>query len=251
VSTIDDYSRQYGWRLWPRILDALPKLHGQLVLDLGCGIGDLAADLSARGAHVVGVDINQEFVDFANRRHIDNAQFRVADLRAFSDHSLQADGIWSSFTAAYFPSLNETLASWIKHLRPGGWMALTEVDNLFGHKPITDRTRDLLNGYVADSLHQSRYDFQMGSKLPAFLEKTGMQLLHSFTVPDTELTFSGKASPEVLQAWRARFHRMYLLRDFCGPEFASVRDDFLNCLVSEEHECTATVQCVVARKTKC
>src|SRR5262245_58063128 len=59
VSITEEYSRQYAWRSWPTILDALPDVHGQLVLDLGSGIGDLAADLAARGAHVIGFDINE------------------------------------------------------------------------------------------------------------------------------------------------------------------------------------------------
>ncbi len=102
VGITEEYSQQYNWRSWPTVLDALPELEGKLVLDFGCGIGDLAADLAARGAHVIGLDINEDLVAFANRRHIKHAQFRVANLSQFSDSSLQADGIWSSFTAAYF-----------------------------------------------------------------------------------------------------------------------------------------------------
>lgn len=81
MKLIEEYSQQYDWRSWSTILDALPELDGQLILDLGCGIGDLAADLSVRGAHVIGVDLNEEFVTYANERQVANAQFRVADFR--------------------------------------------------------------------------------------------------------------------------------------------------------------------------
>ena len=122
VTLIEEYSQQYNWRSWPVILDALPGLDGQFVLDLGCGIGDLAADLSARGARVIGVDLNEELITYSNDRHIANAQFRIADLCTFRDPGIQADGIWSGFTAAYFPSLRDTVALWLTHLRPGGWL---------------------------------------------------------------------------------------------------------------------------------
>src|SRR5215218_6785198 len=103
------------------ILSALPKVDGQVVLDLGCGIGDLASELSTRGAKVIGVDGNEEFVKHARSRGITNAEFRVGQLGSYADPSLRADGIWSSFTAAYFPALTETLRAWRDNLRPGGW----------------------------------------------------------------------------------------------------------------------------------
>lgn len=242
------YSRQYHWRSWPTIIDMLPVVEGQLVLDIGCGVGDLAADLAARGAHVVGLDINEELVAFATGRRIKNAEFRVADLREFSDSTLRADGIWSSFTAAYFPSFHETLESWLDHLKSGGWLALTEVDDLFGHEPLAARTRELLNSYIADSLEQSRYDFRMGGKLRSVLEPLGLELLQDICVPDKELSFSGRALPEILAAWRARFDRMHLLQEFCGAEFENVRDDFLNCLELDQHESGAMVHCLIAAK---
>jgi SAM-dependent methyltransferase len=55
------YKRQFGWRDWASVLKELPPLHGQTVIDLGCGVGDLAAEFVARGARVIGCDINEEF----------------------------------------------------------------------------------------------------------------------------------------------------------------------------------------------
>ena len=57
VSLSSQYKRQFGWRDWASILKELPPLHGQTVLDLGCGVGDLAAELVARGARVIGCDV--------------------------------------------------------------------------------------------------------------------------------------------------------------------------------------------------
>jgi SAM-dependent methyltransferase len=245
MSDVASYSRQYQWRSWHTIFKELPELSGQLVLDLGSGVGDLAADMSARGAHVLGVDINEAFVTFANERQLQNAEFRVADLRTFHDPRVRADGIWSSFTAAYFPALREIVATWMKHLQPGGWLVLTEVDDLFAHQPLSERTIELLDGYVCESLEQSRYDFRMGRKLSDVLRKLGIDIQKEFVVPDAELSFSGPAPHEVVDAWRDRFERMKLLQDFCGAEFEHVRDEFLSCLSREDHRCTATVRCCI------
>jgi len=61
----DEYKRQFEWRPWGRILDALPQLGGRTVLDLGCGLGDQAAALASRGARVLGVDSDEALLAVA------------------------------------------------------------------------------------------------------------------------------------------------------------------------------------------
>jgi hypothetical protein len=86
----------------------------------------------------------------------------------------------------------------------------------------------------------------MGRKMPSVVGQIGLTVVREFTVPDAELSFSGRADLEVSEAWRLRFDQMHLLRNFCGTEFQEVRDDFLNCLNRDDHYCTATVQCCIA-----
>ena len=245
---IDDYARQYHWRSWQIVLDALSINDGKIVLDLGCGIGDLASDLSMRGARVIGIDGNDGFLQFARSRSIKNAEFLAANLQSFSEPNLQADGIWSSFTAAYFPKFDETLIAWAKCLRPGGWIALTEIDDLFGHDPLLERTRLLLDNYAKDSLSNGRYDFHMGRKIGPFLSRAGFVVEKSIALPDLELSFAGVARSDVIDAWKSRFEKMHLLRSFCNQEFEAVRDDFIDCLSRDEHRCSASVQCCIAIK---
>ena len=63
---------------------------------------------------------------------------------------------------------------------------------------------------------------------------------------DRELSFEGPALPEVLEAWRLRFERMKLLRDFCGADFEPVRDEFLQCLARVDHRSRAKVHFCLA-----
>jgi trans-aconitate methyltransferase len=46
---------------------------------LGCGVGDVAALLSIRGARVVGIDMNEEVLAAARDRDIPGAEFHSAD----------------------------------------------------------------------------------------------------------------------------------------------------------------------------
>ena len=233
------------WRDWPALLDSLPSLNGQAVLDLGCGVGDLSSEFVARGTQVIGVDINEQFILEARSRSLPQAKFELADLRALPDFGIAVDGIWSSFTAAYFLDFPRLVCEWTRFLKPGGWMALVEIDDLFGHEPLGDRTRALLEGYACDSLTAGRYDFHMGHKLHEHLQQADFKVTREFTLADLELSFDGPASPGVVNAWRSRFKRMRLLRDYCGQSIDEVEDEFLNCLNRADHRARAKVYCCI------
>jgi SAM-dependent methyltransferase len=243
-----EYKRQFDWRPWPKIFEALPPLRGQTVLDLGCGVGDQAAELVARGAHVIGVDMNEEFLLEARSRKILGAEFLMRDLRTCPDLGVNVDGLWCSFAAAYFPDLPTVLASWAGHLRPGGWVALTEIDDLFGHEPLSGRTKKLLDAYARDALSTGRYDCHMGRKLPEYFVRSGFKVWKTLTLEDQELSFDGPARSEVIDGWRMRFDRLKLLRDLCGADFEHVRQEFLDCLMSVNHRSVAKVYCCIGTK---
>lgn len=244
---IAEYRRQFAWRSWRTVLEALPSCDGHTVLDLGCGVGDIAAEFASRGARVIGIDSNPVFVEEARRTEIPNALFHCGDLRVLPPTAPEADGIWVSFSTAYFVNLPEVLAYWSAWLRPGGWIALTEIDDLFGHHPLSSRVQELFEIYVNEALATGRYDLRMGRKLRPSLEAAGYEVTNSFTVPDTEFSFQGAALPEVAEAWRVRFARMPLLQDLCGAEWEAVRDEFNGCLQRPDHRSTARVEVCIAK----
>jgi 2-polyprenyl-3-methyl-5-hydroxy-6-metoxy-1,4-benzoquinol methylase len=54
---------------------------GSRVLDVGCGKGELAADLAAQGAHVTGIDVNRGSLAFARERFAQSdVEFIEADV---------------------------------------------------------------------------------------------------------------------------------------------------------------------------
>jgi SAM-dependent methyltransferase len=246
MSLADEYKRQAAWRPWAQLFGALPPVAGQRILDVGCGVGDQAAELVSRGAHVIGLDANEELLREARERGLAGAEFRSCDLAGPLEAG-EVDGIWCSFAAAYFVDLASVLARWAKSLRPGGWIALTEIDDLFGHEPLDVGTRARFDAYAREALSAGRYDFHMGSKLEAHLGRAGFTVTAAFAAPDLELSFDGPALPEVIWAWRARLERMQLLRAHCGEAFEETRDAFLSCLSHPDHRARATVRFCLAR----
>lgn len=246
-----EYARQATWRDWTPVYESLPSLAGSRVLDLGCGIGAQARDLARRGARVVGIDGNEGLLEAARARSgHETVEFRHGDLRVLPQIDAPFDGLWSSFTAAYFVDFAPVLRLWLELLRPGGWIALAEVDDLFAHAPLAASTRELLDAYADESRAAGRYDFRMGRRLREELEAAGCEIASERNLGDRELAFDGPASSEVVESWRARFERMPLLRARCGASYASVRDEFLACLTRAEHRSQARVVVCIARRAR-
>ena len=93
MSIVEHCSRQYRWRRWSDVYPYLGDLSGAQVVDLGCGIGDQARDLSQLGAHVFGVDGNQGAIDHAKSRGIPRARFVCCDITDIKDTELKSDGV--------------------------------------------------------------------------------------------------------------------------------------------------------------
>ena len=70
--------------------------HGLQILELGCGCGELAENLSAQGHDVVGVDANENAISLAReRKHVNRCRFLVDDVTTFRipNYSTHNDGV--------------------------------------------------------------------------------------------------------------------------------------------------------------
>lgn len=69
VSRIRETVRKGRDEMRALMISRLPRdLTGQRVLDAGCGAGQMTAELAARGAEVVAIDISAALVDIAEKR---------------------------------------------------------------------------------------------------------------------------------------------------------------------------------------
>lgn len=248
MSVVEEYRQQYGFRDWATAYSRLPLSAGQTVLDLGCGVGDQARDLAARVAQVIGIDASPELLAEARRQGGGHIVYHQAELTALSGLGLPlADGLWCSFTAAYFPQLAARLAVWSRLLKPGAWLALVEADDIFGHVPMSPADAAIIAEYYRQALDGARYDFHMGHKLVAKVEGAGLEVLESRRLADQEFSFQGPASEAVLAAWRRRLSRLSGLQALCGAEFSAFCDRFLATLADPQHASQAAVYMVLAR----
>jgi trans-aconitate 2-methyltransferase len=101
-----------------------------MVVDLGCGPGNLTALLVERwpGARVVGLDTSAEMIEKA-RATTPAVDFRVADLRDWATGDDRVDVLVSNATLQWVPGHLELLPRLVSQVAPGGWFAFQVPGN--------------------------------------------------------------------------------------------------------------------------
>jgi ubiquinone/menaquinone biosynthesis C-methylase UbiE len=120
------------WRVWQRLV--LSRLHGRDVLELGCGLGDLLADLSEAGYVCIAIDHSSQMVEAARetlqRRRLHK---KATVIQGSTQHLPFSNGSFDTVVST-FPSEYiydpDTIAEVERVLRPGGRLIVVEGANL-------------------------------------------------------------------------------------------------------------------------
>lgn len=147
----DQYLRYSDARSRP-FFDLVARVGGPppgLVVDIGCGPGNLTATLSERwpAAQVLGVDSSPAMVERAASHATDRLRFVLADATTWVPDR-PVDVLVSNATLQWIDGHDRLAAGWVGHLSPGGWLAFQVPGNfaspshvLIGELLATDRWR--------------------------------------------------------------------------------------------------------------
>jgi SAM-dependent methyltransferase len=110
------------------VCENLPPIAGKLVLEIGCGRGQLTAHLAANGANVIGADFSVQALSLARHRITDDGYPAIL-LNADACHIPLADQsidvVISCETIEHTPNPQAALAEFYRVLKPGGKLILT------------------------------------------------------------------------------------------------------------------------------
>lgn len=114
-----------------RLLDAMPPLAGQAVLDIGCGVGGAVRALTRRGALGWGLDLTPEFIAAARKlsRMIgaDPAVFEVGSALALPYRDRAFDHAIMLHVGMNIADKRGAMAEAGRVIRPGGAFAIYDI----------------------------------------------------------------------------------------------------------------------------
>jgi trans-aconitate 2-methyltransferase len=129
------------------------------VVDLGCGPGDITAELARRwpGARVTGIDSSEAMIDSAQRLTGESLRFRVGDIGSWEPDA-DTDVIFSNAALQWVPGHLDLLAGWVRSLAAGGWLACGVPGNFDSPSHVLLRElcerRGLSSAIRHDAVHQ-------------------------------------------------------------------------------------------------
>ena len=154
---------------------------GMKVLELGSGVGDvslLLADLVGPSGRIVGVELKSAAVETARARVATigwlNVEYLAGDI-ASVQLDQDFDAVVGRFVLMWLPDPLAVLGRVVRHLRPGGVVALQDNDFTFSvlasaPLPLFDR----LSAWLKETQSQGGPDYHMGLKMQRLYQHVGL-----------------------------------------------------------------------------
>lgn len=154
---------------------------GMTCLDVGCGGGDVTAEIAGRvgpRGRVVGVDIDETKLEVARRetgeQGIRNVEFRALDIRR-QEAGSGFDLVYARFLLTHLDDPAGAVAAFRRHLRPGGLVVVEDIDfsGCFTY-PESQAFRRYHDLYCA-VVRSRGGDPNIGPRLPSLLAEGGFE----------------------------------------------------------------------------
>lgn len=113
-----DGAHAFVSRLGAGVVELLDPKQDEEILDLGCGTGQLTAQIAASGAVVTGLDASAKMLDAA-RAHFPDGAWRQGDARDFELNRC-FDAVFSNAVLHWILEPERVAQSVFRHLKSGG-----------------------------------------------------------------------------------------------------------------------------------
>ena len=120
--TLYDGKHSFVWKLGASVIELLAPQPGERILDVGCGTGQLTAQIAGSGAAVVGIDNSPAMIEEA-RHQFPEIEFQLADAHDYLFEQ-QFDGVFSNAALHWINDPAKVVRSISKALKSDGRMAV-------------------------------------------------------------------------------------------------------------------------------
>ena len=108
----------FVWQYGKELVQLLSPRAGERILDVGCGTGQLTAEIAKTGAEVVGTDFSPDMITAA-RLNFPDLRFEVADATSLPFNN-EFDAVFSNAVLHWVGDQLGAVHSIARSLKPGG-----------------------------------------------------------------------------------------------------------------------------------
>lgn len=185
----------------------IPAQAGMRILDAGCGSGSMAREIAraAPKANVVGVDLRDQYIDYARRRAVkaslQNVSFEVGDVRKLPFSNDSFDIVWTKYLLQWVAEPVQAMREFARVLKPGGLAISANFDGFaVTHEPPDPAIQPMIEfifGNLVDSF--------IGRKMAGMCRDCGLGDIDVKMEADRVFTVIGKIDPARRRNWEIQW----------------------------------------------
>ncbi|MBZ5623346.1 MAG: class I SAM-dependent methyltransferase [Acidobacteriia bacterium] len=206
-------SHSFVWEYGRDLLGLLAPLAGERILDVGCGTGQLTAEIARAGAEVLGIDHSVSMITQA-RRNFPDQRFEVQDVCAMPFRT-EFDAVFSNAALHWVERADDAAAAMARALKPGGRLVV-EFGGRGNTRALLEALRLALKArHGAEPQRVNPWFFPSVGEYASLLERHGLEVTFA-TLFDRPTALEGGG--EGLANWFAMFGAS-LTEELRQPEF--------------------------------
>jgi trans-aconitate 2-methyltransferase len=213
-------SHSFVWEYGRELIGLLAPEPGERILDVGCGTGQLTAEIARRGSEVAGIDSSLAMIAQA-RANFPDLRFELQDVRTMP-YRAEFDAVFSNAALHWVPQAADAARSIAGALAPGGRF----VAELGGHgniRALIEAVRQALCSKLGSAPERlNPWFFPSVAEYAAILERHGLEVTFAALFDRVTALEGGTRG---LANWLAMFGAP-LSEELLHPDFVTLVEQF-------------------------